>query len=122
MSLLGTLGSIAQVALPIMFPGVGGAIGSALGGLAGSLDAPTAMPGAGFAPFQFPGIIDAGFGKQSPIGQLTEGLVGPPAPAKKKKYRRINPCNSKALTRALRRVEAYDSLRKRVDKSIRKAC
>lgn len=40
----------------------------------------------------------------------------------KKKRRKINPCNGRALNRALRRIEQYDKVRKRVDKSLRKAC
>lgn len=39
----------------------------------------------------------------------------------KKKRRRMNPCNGRALSRALRRIEGYDKVRKRVDKSLRRA-
>lgn len=40
----------------------------------------------------------------------------------KKKRRRMNPCNDKALKRAIRRVQAYDKQRKMVDKALRTAC
>lgn len=56
-------------------------------------------------------------------GGVAAGLAldkfGQPKP---KKRRRINPCNDKALRRALRRVEMYDKQRKRVDQALRKAC
>lgn len=40
----------------------------------------------------------------------------------RKKRRRMNPCNEKALRRAIRRVQAYDRQRKRVDKALKAAC
>lgn len=44
------------------------------------------------------------------------------ADGRPRRRRRINPSNSKALARALRRVNAWDRQRKRVDKALRKAC
>lgn len=52
-------------------------------------------------------------------GAALDRLTGQP---ERKKRRRINPCNDKALRRALRRIEMYDKQRKRVDQALRKAC
>lgn len=39
-----------------------------------------------------------------------------------KKRRRMNPANGKALTRALRRVESFQKIQKRIEKAMRRAC
>lgn len=94
-------GAVSAAALPAILKGApaampgGAGIGGALRGLAGSLAGGAAVGGA--------------------LSLLNSDGT-------RKKRRRINPCNDKALRRALRRIEAYDRTRKRVDKSLRKAC
>ena len=65
------------------------------------------------------------------VGRAIPGIAGGVAAGlaldqfgqpKKKRRRRINPCNDKALKRAIRRVEMYDRQRKKVDQALRKAC
>lgn len=88
--------------LPSVLPGVG-KIGGKLGGKAGKY---------------LPGLIGAVGGGVAVDYVLDQ--FGNPVPKKKRK--RINPCNDKALRRALRRIEMYDKQRKRVDKALRSAC
>lgn len=65
------------------------------------------------------------------VGKALPGIAGGVAAGlaldrfgqpQKKKRRRINPCNDKALKRAVRRIEMYDKQRKAVDSALRKAC
>lgn len=67
------------------------------------------------------GVLDA-FGVPG-VGQLPPGTrVCPNTGRIVRKRRRINPNNQRALKRALRRIEMWDTQRKRVDRALRKAC
>ena len=91
-----------------------------LAGPGGKGGLPAVIPGAGrkFKKLRrIGGAIAAGVGDSIAIdaaGNLIQGG--------QRKRRRMNPCNEKALKRALRRIESFDRLKKRVDKSLRKAC
>lgn len=65
---------------------------------------------------QLPGI--AGGVAAGALGGVLVDQFGNPI----KKRRRINPANGKALTRALRRVESFQKIQKRIEKSMRRAC
>ena len=64
------------------------------------------------------GGVAAGAVGAAIVGQAIDPRTGLP----KKKRRRMNPCNDKALRRALRRIEMWDRQRKRVEKALRRAC
>lgn len=77
-------------------------------------------------------IAGAGRVITSPAGrQVAGGVVGGAAaqyvldefgnPVRKKR-RRMNPCNSKALNRAARRMNAYMKQHKKVEQALRRAC
>lgn len=105
--------------------------GIATGGVATGMGAAVAKAGLpAVIGRTLPAVIGAGK-KMTPIlkkvGPIATGvgvgmLVDEFGRPVRKKSRRMNPCNDKALRRALRRIESYDRLRKRVDKSLRKAC
>lgn len=128
----GVLGRVGRVASFI--PGVGGVAGrvaTAIGAVAAATRKPTQAGLPGIPRAGLPARIGRGVGRALPgIGRVAgSAAIGVGAAAlfnadgtPKKKRRRMNPCNDKALKRALRRIEAYDKVRKRVDASLRKAC
>lgn len=122
MSLFSVIGKIAA---PLAKAGViRGTVGKILGGQKSPIIQPIAKKGLPAVRRTLPGIggkvlRGAGGVAAGAVGGAALQRLGQPA---KKKRRRMNPCNDKALRRALRRIEAYDRQRKRVDKALRKAC
>lgn len=136
MSLFKVIGKVASV-----IPGLGpvariaGAVGAAIG--ATRKAKPTQLPlpgiggpvGSGAATAGLPAVIKRTLPTVGRVGGAVaagvatgvaiDALTGQPI---RKKSRRMNPCNERALKRALRRIEQYDKVRKRVDASLRKAC
>ncbi len=94
---------------------------------------PPVLPGAGVQPtFGFP-QLPAVLTRPGTGPEFMRHVLNLPQPSRgsgrtrsmdrpRRRRRRINPSNSKALARALRRVNAWDRQRKRVDKALRKAC
>lgn len=121
---LKSIGKLLKKVAPIALGAITGGGSIAAAGMAGKVGLPMikkALPavigkatqvGRKMAPIAIPTAVGVG------TGMLIDQFGRPV----RKKSRRMNPCNDRALRRALRRIESYDRLRKRVDKSLRKAC
>ena len=118
--IFGTIGKILGTGLKVagsLIPGPFGIPAKVVGGIL----APTARTGPitrtpQFRPPVVPGGYSPGIG---PIQQVPGVITAAQLEARRKKRRRMDPMNVKALRRATRRLAAFDREKKKVEKQLR---
>lgn len=133
--LFGSIGKILGKVAPIakVIPGVGNVLsavslgGAAIGAAKGLVKAKSALPAVGgLQTFQLPKAGLGGLGKLALGAGAVAGGIGAAGIAERmmkgerRRYRRMNPLNHKAATRAVRRIKAVRKLCRSIESSLPK--